>query len=121
MKKEYKKNETRTKTKQYWGRLHPEENKMAQREYKMRCRKTVFDHYGRKCNCCGEINEKFLTIDHVNNDGNLDKTPSGKKITGSDLCLKIIRENFPDTYQILCYNCNCGKRVNNGSCPHNDK
>lgn len=28
--------------------------------------------------------------------------------------------NYPEGYQVLCYNCNCGKSINNGICPHLD-
>lgn len=78
----------------------------------------VFSHYGWECACCGENNPLFLTIDHINNDGYLDKLYCGKRRTGTNLQRKIIKENFPNTYQILCWNCNCGKRSNNGVCPH---
>lgn len=30
----------------------------------------------------------------------------------------IIRNNFPKDLQILCWNCNMGKNVNKGVCPH---
>lgn len=60
---------------------------------------------------------KFLTIDHVKNDGYKDKI-RGKRYSGAELMRKVIKEVFPDTYQILCFNCNCGKARNNGICPH---
>lgn len=74
----------------------------------------VLDHYGHECNCCKEANPLFLTLDHKNNDGFLDKK------LGPNILYKVIRENFPDTYQILCYNCNCGKARNHGACPHKE-
>jgi hypothetical protein len=33
----------------------------------------VFNHYGGECICCGLADTAFLTIDHINNDGHLDK------------------------------------------------
>jgi hypothetical protein len=30
----------------------------------------------------------------------------------------IIKTGFPDGYQVLCMNCNWGKRMNKGICPH---
>ena len=36
-------------------------------------KKQIFDIYGWICNCCGEKNPKFLTIDHVFNDGFKDR------------------------------------------------
>lgn len=81
----------------------------------------VFEHYGNACNCCGEDEELFLTIDHINNDGNTtDRWRDGKRITGRNLYVKIISSGFPNTYQLLCMNCNFGKSMNYGICPHND-
>lgn len=88
-------------------------------EYLIYKKKLVYDHYGWRCGCCGETTPQFLSVDHVNNDGYLDKNKSGKKITGAPLYAKIVREGFGDRYQILCMNCNHGKRMNGGICPHN--
>jgi transcription elongation factor Elf1 len=78
----------------------------------------VFSHYGADCRCCGETEVSFLSIDHVNNDGHLEKWPSGHRIAGRQLYQRIVRDNYPDKYQVLCMNCNHGKRMNNGVCPH---
>lgn len=40
--------------------------------------------------------------------------------TGSTLYYYILRNNFPDIYQVLCFNCNWGKRLC-GVCPHKTK
>lgn len=93
------------------------------RNYDLRIRKAVFDFYGNKCACigCTETNSDFLTIDHVNSDGSADVNGSGRRLTGVNLYIKVIKEGFPDTYQILCYNCNCGRQYNRtkkGTCPH---
>ena len=29
--------------------------------------------------------------------------------------------NFPEGFQVLCFNCNCGKARNKGICPHSGK
>lgn len=79
----------------------------------------VFAHYGNKCLCCGETEPKFLTLDHINNDGHMDRGPK-RRLTAKllDRHRKIIATNFPDTYRILCFNCNCGRERNGGICPH---
>ncbi len=76
----------------------------------------VLDHYGRKCACpgCSETNPIFLTIDHINNDGNVQR----KKVSQHRLPRWLVENNFPDGYQLLCWNCNCGKHRNKGICPH---
>jgi len=81
-------------------------------ELKMR----VYEGYGCACNCCGEKNPAFLTIDHVKNDGA--KRRKEGEGNGSKLYNKILRENFPCDFQLLCWNCNMGKRFS-GVCPHN--
>ena len=78
--------------------------------------------YGGKCNCCGESNPLFLTIDHVNNDGYKHRGRNdGKYKIGSfsgHYYKTIIKAGFPDDLQLLCYNCNCGRARNKGICPH---
>jgi hypothetical protein len=32
-----------------------------------------------------------------------------------------VRNGFPPGYQVLCMNCNHGKRMNNGVCPHKER
>lgn len=78
----------------------------------------VFEHYGNKCNCCSETTFEFLTIDHINNDGHKEVWANGNRIGGVQLYQKIYKNNYPDTYQLLCMNCNFGKRMNGGVCPH---
>lgn len=78
-------------------------------------RELVYYQYGDRCACCGEANPLFLTIDHVNNDGHKLRQQHGMS---SSLYRWIIREGFPDIFQLLCYNCNMGKARNKGMCPH---
>lgn len=74
---------------------------------------------GAVCNCCGEDIRVFLTLDHIDNNGAKHRKELGKATaTGRGLYLWIIREKFPPIFQVLCYNCNCGKSRNNGVCPH---
>ena len=76
-------------------------------------RDTILSHYGSHCHCCGETEKGFLAIDHVNGDGNLDRK-SG--YLGVKFYNRIISENYPDSYRILCHNCNMATRF--GPCPH---
>jgi hypothetical protein len=76
----------------------------------------LFQIYGGKCACCGESNRLFLTLDHINGDGNIERKAIQNRQYGT--VGKAIREPDKSKYQILCYNCNCGKRRNKGICPH---
>lgn len=41
-----------------------------------------------------------------------------KKRNSYNILSNIKRDGFPNTYQILCHNCNLGKHLNGGICPH---
>lgn len=81
------------------------------------------------CECCGEDNMMFLTVDHVNNDGaehrqkiigeDYNRTKRGD-LSGRQFYAWLKKNNYPDDpkLQVLCYNCNCGKVANRGVCPH---
>jgi hypothetical protein len=73
--------------------------------------------YGSKCNCCGECDTRFLTLDHVQNDG----FEQRKEMSQRQIISDAINSFNPSKYQILCYNCNCAKNANGGICPHKDK
>ena len=83
-------------------------------------KKKVIAGYGGKCACCGEKQWEFLSVDHVNNDGAERRRKSGKAETSSTLYRRLIKENFPSDYQILCYNCNMTLGFF-GYCPHRPK
>jgi hypothetical protein len=86
-----------------------ERQRIAQRLMKQKC----FDHYGRECECCGQTEEAFLTLGHVNGDG-----ASHRRAKGENLYRDLIRRGFPDDIRAECYNCNCGAFRNGGVCPH---
>lgn len=75
----------------------------------------IYNHYSNydiKCNCCGERHIEFLSIDHINNDGNKHrKKHGGVRFTGHMLCSWLIKNNYPPGFQILCFNCNYAKGI----------
>jgi len=77
-------------------------------------RRSVIDHYGGKCSCCGESHYEFLAIDHINGGGTRLRR---EKIESSRLYYEIRRKAFPDTYRVLCHNCN-SSLGSYGYCPH---
>lgn len=70
---------------------------------------------GESCVCCGETRAEFLTIDHVNGGGNAERTQGLKS---NALILAYLRGDYHDALQVMCFNCNCGRQLNNGVCPH---
>ena len=74
----------------------------------------MFLKLGAVCSCCGEAQKRFLTLDHIKNDGYLErKTSYGHSLT------KAQKTGWDKKkYQVLCSNCNLGKSLNGGICPH---
>ena len=103
---------------------------IVQKAYRNKCRKKVFEHYGgSKCFCCGEKEDMFLSIDHIDGGG----TKFRRSLKGGGMwtyrwILKKVRLDvrWPLGFQVLCMNCNFGKGQNvrkNGVdlCPHENK
>lgn len=80
------------------------------RERNAQNRLAALELLGGKCECCNISEPVFLDIDHVNDDGNVDR----KKGNGKTW-LSALRE--PDRFQLLCKNCNGAKAIA-GICPH---
>jgi hypothetical protein len=103
--------------KQYWADREKALaiNREYSKTYRWNLRLECIKEYGGKCACCGETNPKFLTIDHIHNDGHKEGRVRG------NYPLKLKRLGYPkDRHQILCFNCNCGRAYNRGLCPHHD-
>jgi hypothetical protein len=95
------------------------------KRYRKAARDELFRVYGGKvCACCGETEELFLAFDHINEDGAQHRLSMGKRSNGygfSDvvsLHRALKKDGFPPVIQVLCHNCNHGKHLNGGVCPH---
>ena len=89
------------------------------RNRRRKLREIAINHYGGsppKCACCGEKEIRFLTLDHINGGGRKDRL-SKNNLSGG-LSGWIVKNNFPGGFQVLCMNCNWGKYINGGVCPH---
>lgn len=105
------------KTKNHCPRCQ-ENNRASQKKYSNKRYNCVMDHYGRACTCCGEKNLKFLTIDHINGNGKSHRRNCQIYQTlYADFKLSGI---WSEEVAVLCYNCNCGRYRNGGTCPHKD-
>lgn len=73
-------------------------------------RSLAFNHYGEVCAYCGQRLLLFLTIDHINNNGNEHRRQlrSGKN-NGHNIYAWLRKNNYPTGFQTLCYNCNIVK------------
>jgi hypothetical protein len=90
----------------------------SQRARNRTLKQEAFEAYGgARCACCGEDVFDFLTLDHVNNDGNVHQTTPGRRGVRYHQLKQAGWPNDP-ALQVLCFNCNCGKKINGGMCPH---
>lgn len=107
------------------GRRHYHRNSvkksLQKRNSYNRLKNEVFAAYGGyRCICCGETERSMLTIDHKNNDGREHRKEL--KMRWSVTMYGWIRtKGFPNTFQVLCYNCNISKFRNGGLCTHQIK
>ena len=94
-----------------------EKNAQREREFYARLRADVLLRYGNRCVCCGENQPLFLEIDHIHNDGKKHRQLIGRGSKATYTWLK--KNDYPqEDYQLLCANCNQGKKRNGGICPH---
>lgn len=68
------------------------------------------------CRKCRNSDLRVLQLDHINGDGYKDR-----KSKGSDLYRILIKQDFPEGYQVLCPTCNIIKKIENQEAPNVDK
>jgi hypothetical protein len=96
----------KTSNKKYMGteqakRLH----KNRLRRYREKLRITLLALIGNKCARCGFSNTRALEIDHIDNDGSIERKKFGHYRAEWNYYIKNPDE-IPNSLQILCCNCN---------------
>lgn len=107
------------------ARMSPEELKAfrlkesskTKRDHLLRKERVYAAYGGYECACCGETQKEFLSIDHIRNDG-YEMFKKGIHPRGTGFYIWLCKNNFPEGFQVLCMNCQFGKKHNNGVCPH---
>jgi len=96
-----------------------EKRRARWRRYRLKVKSEVLAYYSHgtmKCVCCGESIPALLTIDHINGNGRKHRESLG---AGNGLHFyQWLNKHHPEGFRVLCYNCNCGRRINGGICPH---
>ncbi len=87
----------------------------AQKLRNIKDRQRVIEAYGTKCSCCGEVEPRFLQLDHIYNDGAFHR----KVLKTTNMTRWAVINKFPKILQLLCANCNFAKSF--GDCPHKIK
>lgn len=123
-----------------WGRRHPERRRQISEKswnknperlrrlrkynfymYRERLTNAAMEHYSGaqpRCACCGETERDFLVMDHVEGHGNEHRRKTFGRIQGGWQFYKwLVKEGFPQGFQVLCYNCNASKGKH-GKCVH---
>jgi hypothetical protein len=111
-------------------KLHRETLKEKYKLKRFNLKKEVMEHYcGGEIHCqcpsgnCKVNDIEFMTIDHIKGDGaeHRKEIRLGKGIKGaggSPMYNWLKKNNYPEGFRVLCYNCNCSLG-NIGYCPHN--
>jgi len=107
-----------------WRKKNRERFKANQKRAYDNARMKVLTHYSSgtpHCKCCGETEILFLHLDHKNGDGADHRrklmAENGYYPGGNGLPYWLMKNNFPEGFQVLCANCNLAKRQNK-TCPH---
>lgn len=78
----------------------------AKREAAAKLKQEVLSAYGLVCKHCGFDNVLALTIDHIDNDGKIERKEKGRHFSGEKFYRDLKQRAFPSGYQTLCFNCN---------------
>lgn len=97
---------------------HPNTYRRRRQRYRLGRTLRVFAIYGGSCNCCGESDSGFLSLEHLVAGGAREKTTNH---SNTPVYAKILRAltlgMIHPRYTVLCFNCNFA-RAHRGYC-HN--
>jgi hypothetical protein len=82
----------------------------AERLTRLKLRREVLQRYGEVCAICGFSDARALHLDHVENNGALERRIAGggrfRSFSGNGFYRWLRSRGWPQGYQILCANCN---------------
>jgi len=90
-------------------------SRLKSREKHLKVKIEVLNFYSKgtmKCSCCGENIIEFLSIDHIEGEGN-----KHRKNISTNIYYWLKKMKFPPGFQVHCFNCNLAKGFF-GVCPH---
>lgn len=100
-------------------RNHAEERRAYAVAYRAKLKEELFAAYTDYCNCCGEKERAFLTLEHSNRDGKHHRLTVGHTLARQIVDLR--KRGWPkEGYEILCFNCNRAS-WELGVCPHRQR
>lgn len=103
-----------------WHFANKEKVQSYQQNNRRKYKLMVVNHYSngtKSCACCGEREMQFLTLDHIDGGGTKEQKVLQKD--GYHFYKWLIDHLYPTGYQVLCWNCNCGRnQTKDKICPH---
>lgn len=83
-------------------------------------KQTYLDFYGNKCQCCGETNPKYLTMEHLRISRKEHISRIGYRASNITMMTDAIKtDSERQLFGLLCFNCNCNDSYKKGlACPH---
>ena len=99
---------------------HLTTRRAAHRTHHASLRQDALAAYGNVCACCGETQELFLSIDHIDGGGTKHRKEVSRGKGGHHFYQWLKSADYPSEFQTLCYNCNWGKYRNGNICPHQE-
>ncbi len=99
-----------------WSRENREKSRAHNKKTRETRKLKVLTYYSKytfpKCSCigCNVTEIPFLSIDHIENGAAHKKTLTGQ--SNAHLYGWLVKNNFPNGFQVLCMNCNLAKRIN---------
>src|SRR3990167_9836164 len=92
-----------------WDEANPELSRQHGRDWFKRLRDMAINARGEKCVRCGYSDRRALQFNHINGNG---KSERGRKEYNA--MLKSIASGGRDDIELVCANCNCIHRIENG-------
>lgn len=96
----------------------PDQLRESCRKAKENTKVKVFLHYtpSGKCVYCNFEDIRALSIDHINGGGEKHRKSLGMSTGGYPFYAWLVKNNYPDGYQVLCMNCQTIKKYENKEC-----
>lgn len=92
-----------------WYYANPKKNHDTTTKHRRKLRIETLIEYGGKCERCGIDDLDVLDIDHIYNDGAIDRK---KNLFAYNLYRELKKQGYPkERHQVLCKNCNWKKEI----------
>jgi hypothetical protein len=91
-----------------WAQANRPKRRAASKKCALARKLRVLSAYGGACRRCKIADPDVLDLDHINNDGALDRE---RYRSAPGLYVQVEKENYPARFQLLCRNCNWKKHL----------